>query len=76
MTPASKFLRSLKYVHYTCKRCGRPYLAKDRDYKPTCSDECAWARCKEAVQAMRSKSGPMYDKWLARTQQARQHKGG
>jgi hypothetical protein len=53
-----------KYVEYRCVQCGKWYVAKERNYKETCSVECSMARVTEAVNQMHTKSGPLYDKWL------------
>lgn len=61
------------YFHHRCPICGTWFRAKDRNYKPTCSDKCAMARWRESVKAMLTKSGPMYEKWKTRTEAARRH---
>lgn len=54
------------YKQYRCAFCGNLYRAKDRNYKPTCSTDCAFARQIESWEAMQTKQGPIYDKWLSR----------
>lgn len=55
---------------FSCKECGRPYVANRRKRSGLC-DDCGMIASREAIIGMLSKEGPYFEKWKMATRKAK-----
>jgi len=50
---------------YSCLVCGKEYVARERNYRHTCSVDCAVKRVREALDSISKREGEAYERWRA-----------